>query len=255
MSKFKIFLISIFTLLITYNLQLTTSFAEADIAVVEKPFMEGRYDRAAYEAQRLIDERAGQRHEIYYLKALSELKLNKFNEARQGFEAIISKYPQSSRVFDAYVGIGDAYFLEGNTDKAIKTYSEIKERFPSDKNIALVDSRLNDCHKNIVPAEIPQNEPAPRVSSGPIPSSVEASKGYISVQAGCFKSKRNADALSSRLTAAGYQSHVELPLAAGDRLYRVKVGRFKSRAEAEGLAVKLKRTGYKTKICDENACQ
>ena len=70
MSKRKFFAMTIFALLISYNLQLAPSYAESDIAAVEKPFLEGRYDRAIYEAKRLIDERARNRHEIYYLKGL-----------------------------------------------------------------------------------------------------------------------------------------------------------------------------------------
>ena len=228
----------IFILLSAFSLQLSSAYAEADIAIVEKPFMEGRYEKAVSEAQRLIDERARQRHEIYYLKGLSELKLKRFKEARESFEAIISKYPKSNRVFDARVGIGDSFLLEGNTESAVIVYNEIKEKFPVDKNIALVDSRLADCRQNAGPktaaVETPHNE----------------LKEYISVQAGCFKSGRNADKLSAKLAAKGYKSYIERPLTTGDKLYRVKVGRFKARGEAENIAAQLNRDGYKTKICD-----
>ena len=227
-----------------YPLPYTLIYAETEISVVEKPFMEGRYERAVLEAHRLIDGRARQRQEVYYLKGLSELKLNKFNEARQSFEAIIAKYPRSNRVFDAHIGIGDSYLLAGDTENAARIYTEVKEKFPSDRNIAIVDSRLNDCCKKSAPVE----DKKEAVQSG-------EAKGYISIQAGCFKSKRNADKLSTRLSSAGYQSYVELPLTAGDRLYRVKVGRFKSKGEAESLAAKMNRDGYKTKICDDISCQ
>ena len=248
MGRSKFIAVLIAGLLVTCNLQLVTSYAEADIAVVEKPFMEGRYDKAISEAQKLIDGRARRRDEVYYLKGLSELKLGKFNEARQSFETIISKYPNSGRAFDAHLGIGDSYLLEGNTESAIKMYAGIKEKFPSDKNIALVDSRLNDCRKKIPPDTAPaviENKTVPK----------NESTGYVSVQAGCFKNRRNADKLSAKLNKSGYKSYVELPAVAGDRLYRVKVGRMNTKAEAEGLAAKLKRDGYNTKICDENACQ
>lgn len=224
--------------------------ADADISVVEKPFMEGRYERAEYEAQRLIDGRSRQRQEVYYLKGLSELKLNKFKEARQSFEAIISKYFNSNRVFDAYVGIGDSYLLEGDTGNAIKKYDEIKERFPSDKNIALVDSRLAESRQKAPVVLSPAN-----AENKTEPNPVETYKGNISVQVGSFKSERNATSLSAKLTARGYQSYVELPLAEGDKLYRVKVGRMKFRGEAENLAARLNRDGYKTKICDDVSCQ
>ena len=241
--------IFIVVLLSAFSFQLSAAYAESNIAVVEKPFMEGRYERAVYEAQRLIDERSAQRYEVYYLKGSSELKLGKFKEARQSFEAIISKYPNSNRVFDAYVGIGDSYLLEGDKEDAARKYNEIKEKFPSDKNIALVDSRLSSASS---PAIEPASKSTP-VAVAPAASVVEAPKGHLSVQAGCFKSERNADALSAKLIAHGYQSYVELPLAAGDKLYRVKVGRLQSKGEAESLAARLNRDGYKTKICDDSS--
>lgn len=260
MNKIRFFTVFIFSFLIVYSLQLTASYAEADISVIEKPFLEGRYERAVYEAKRLIDERCRQRQEAYYLKGLSELKLGRFSDARQSFGEITSRYSRSNRAFDAYVGIGDSYFIEGNVDGAIKAYGEAKEKFPSDKNISIVDSRLNDCRNkkgSAAPAAIAENKPAGIKTSDVLPGEIpqNESKGYISVQAGCFKNPRNAEKLSAKLKTAGYESYVEIPFAKGDKLYRVKVGRFKSRGEAAGTAAKLNRDGYRTKICDENSCQ
>jgi len=216
---------------------LSSAYAESDISAVERPFLEGQYDRAERAAQGLIDQRSRQRYELYYLKGLSELKLHKFQEARESFETIISKYPASNRVFDAYLGIGDSYMLEGNTAEAAKAYNDIIMRFPKDENIALVKDRLAvetiPVSTDLKPNVIPRNE----------------SKGYISVQAGCFKNRRNAESLSKKLNACGYESYVELPMGSGDKLYRVKVGRLNSKEEAETIAAKLRRDGYKTKIC------
>jgi tetratricopeptide (TPR) repeat protein len=234
-------------------LRIAASFADSDISVVEKPFMEARYERAISEANRLIDERARQRDEIYYMKGTSELKLGKFNDARQSFDAIIKKYPRSNRVFDAYLGIGDSYFLDGNMEAAAKRYNEIKENFPSDKNIALVDSRLADCRKKSGDESLRQAPPQmPQEASAP---AVQNAKGSISVQVGCFKSGRNAEALAAKLSSRGYQSYVEAPVGSGDRLYHVKVGRIKFKSEAELLAARLNRDGYNTKICDETDSQ
>lgn len=254
----------LFVLLSAVSFQLSV-YADTDIAVVEKPFLEGRYDRAEYEAKRLIDERARQRDEVYYLKGLSELKLGKFNQARESFQVIISKYRKSNRVFDAYAGIGDSYLLEGNIEAAMKTYNEIKEKFPSDKNITLIDSRLSECRKKAgtvpvapAPSPITENKVEAPQAEKIVPAGVvqdETPKVNISVQVGCFKNKRNADKLSSKLAASGYKSYVEVPVDAGDKLYRVKVGHPQSKGDAESLAAKLNREGYRTKICDDSSCQ
>ena len=141
----------------------------------------------------------------------------------------------------------------------MKAYGEAKERFPSDKNIALADSRLSDCRQKM-PSAVSPAVPAPAVpqvaENKPEPvTSIETPNGNISVQVGSFKSERNANALSAKLTAKGYHSYVELPVAEGDRLYRVKIGRMISKGEADNLAARLSRDGYKTKICDGNPCR
>ncbi|MDD5136240.1 MAG: SPOR domain-containing protein, partial [Candidatus Omnitrophica bacterium] len=159
--------------------------------------------------------------------------------------------PKSPRMFDAHIGLGDSYLLEGNVEEAVKIYNGTKERFPSDKNITVVDSRLNDCLKK---TGFPVRNPVILPPPVPQPQAEQAeTEGRISVQIGCFKNRRNADRLSGKLTRIGYESYVELPFASGDNLYRVKVGRLKSKEEAENLAAILKKEGYRTKVCDESA--
>ena len=230
-----------------YPTPYTLIYAGSDIAAVEKPFLEGRYDKSVYAAKQLIDQRARQRYEIYYLKGLSELKLGRYKDARESFGAIISKYPGSNRIFDSYIGIGDSYFLEGDHTGAAKAYAQVKEKFPMGKNMALVEARLADCRKEAI------SVPSPAVLQIERPKTVPAS-GYFTVQAGCFKNKRNAERLSTKLVQAGYQGHVEFPFTTGDGLYRVKVGKFSSKEEAETTAAKLNRSGYRTKICDDTSC-
>lgn len=228
----------------------SSAFADTDISAVEKPFLEGKYDKAERAAQSMIDQRSRQRYEVYYLKGLSELKLNKFKEARESFGAIISKYPGSNRVFDANLGIGDSYMLEGNTQEAVKVYNDIAMRFPRDKNIAIVKERLDDCRKGSAKAAdaIETVSESSDLKPNTIPKN--ESRGYISVQAGCFKNRRNAEALAKKLSGRGYESYVELPMGSDANLFRVKVGRLASQEEAQDLAAKLHRDGYNTKICD-----
>lgn len=266
----------------SYGRSGTASFARA-----ERSFLEGKYDSAVFETQALIDSRSSQRDEIYYLKGLSELKLNRFKDARQSFNYIRERYPSSKRTFDAYLGTGDAYLLEGDAGKALGVYNEIVNRFSGDRNIAVVYSRLGDCYtrlglrdkaeeyfnkaKKASPSSFevkmgPTAENAPIFSkaaqpvaaqpaamSAPRPKTEEAprieSGEPLSVQVGCFKNKRNAEKLSQKLIKAGYDSFVEIPVASHDKLYRVKAGHAKSKDEADSLAARLRRAGYNTKIC------
>lgn len=241
--KFKILLILTFALnfcLFTFVF-LLNSYADSGLAQVERLFLEGQYEKCESAAQALTGSRPSKGYEVYYLKGLSELKMNKFNEARQSFQAIIDKYPASPRLIDAQVGIGDSYFLEGRKDIALKNYNEILQNSPGDKNIAIVKSRIKECGSNtanhgrptVEPRDIPRGEP----TSG------------ISVQVGSFKNSRNADKLAKKLSMEGFDSFVEIPVGSADRLYRVKVGKLHSTYDAEALAARLKIKGYKTKIC------
>src|SRR3989338_10663257 len=75
--------------------------AKATSAYIEKLFLEGKYERVVNEAG-----------DLYYIKGLAHLKLNKFKDARESFKKVMSRAARSKDIFDAYIGIGDAYFLE-----------------------------------------------------------------------------------------------------------------------------------------------
>ena len=230
---------------------------------VEKLFLEGRYDRVTYEADKLIETRAVEPGEAYYIKGLSYLKLKKFSEARNCFENVISKFPRSKKIFDANVGIGDSYLLAGDMNSAVKAYNQILSRFTDNKNIAVVHSRLSEyCGKNTSAARaVPEAQAAPKGEKTNImpknlpPSPVTQAKDYFSIQVGSFKNRKNAERLAHKLSGAGYDSYMEMPLSQSDNLYRVKIGKCKSKEEAMSLAAKLKRQGYSTRICANDVCR
>ena len=217
--------------------------ARTGIATIEKHFLEGNYNAVISESSALIDSGRGKKDELYYLKGLSELKSNKFSAARDSFNYIISKCSWSKKVFDAHLGIGDSYMLEGNNPKALSAYNDMVIKYDKDKNISIVYGRLSLCRSN------QQNQ----IKRSPNPTSAE--KGRISVQVGSFKDKRNADKLAKKLAARGYESHVSIPVSSDDNYYRVKVGSFNSKPEAQKLESKLRSDGYRTKVCTDNVCE
>jgi tetratricopeptide (TPR) repeat protein len=211
------------------------------------------------QAQRLIDGRSRRIDEIRYLKGLSELKLGRFNDARESFNYIISKYPNSKKVFDAQLGIGDSYMLAGDLDSAAGIYQGMLDKFRSNDNIQIIRSRLASCRNSpglTAKTAVVQPRPAATVKAKAVPKVPEeldlimATGELFSVQVGSFKNRSNADRLAQKLAAAGYESRVEIPVSPLDKLYRVKVGRISSRGEAEALSARLKAAGYSTKICD-----
>ncbi|MDD5422725.1 MAG: SPOR domain-containing protein [Candidatus Omnitrophica bacterium] len=273
MHKFKItilltFIFSFFLLTFFFCF----SYAEADIARAQRLLLEEKYDDAVREADSLIDARSRKRDEVYYIKGLSELKLSRFNDARQSFERIISKYRRSGRLLDAYTGIGDSYFLEGRTDKALVSYNDAVNKFPDDKNISVIYYRIADCYRKAGSGDKADEyyNKAGRLSplgfetrgAAPAASVVKraeyqpaGSARRFSIQTGSFKNKRNAEKFRQKLSDQGYDARVEAYSGSGDGLYRVKVGGYSSKDEAASAASKLKRNGYNTSICDYNTCQ
>jgi tetratricopeptide (TPR) repeat protein len=228
--------------------------AQGSIAKVEKLFLMEKYDKAVSEADKLIDARASQRDEVCYLKGLAEIKLKRYTKARESFEYIISRYSDSKITFDAYVGMGDAYYLEGNTHSAMRIYGEALNKFPNDKNIGIVKRRLEDCGNRLGADYASRQETVlPGTRAGALP---EKPKGTFSIQVGGFKERLNAYNLARKLAAKGYDSYVDAPTASGgDNLYRVKIGRLKSAEDANRLAERLKTGGYSTKICSDDICR
>jgi tetratricopeptide (TPR) repeat protein len=240
--------------------------AQPGMARVEKLFLQEKYDGAVSQSEVLIDSGCRARDEVYYIKGLSELKLGRYNEARRSFGYIISRYRSSARTFDAYIGIGDSYLLEGNTDKAIVSYNDVFEKFPGNKNEAVVHYRLADCYRKLGAGNKAKEffDKARRMSpfsfearsSGEARESdntaytPKASTGAdLSVQVGCFKNKRNAERLAAKLSDEGYKAYVDVPPESGDNLYRVKAGRSLSKDEAAAMAARLRKDGYHTRIC------
>lgn len=237
----------------------------------EELFLKGQYDKAITAADKAIDSDSGKRYELYYLKGLSQLKLGRFADSRKTFEYILEKYPRSSRALDSYIGIGDAYLLEGNRTGALRTYKKAAEEFNDNKNAAIARQRIADCGEKPAPKEeyrqpapvkhdtaykesvnfVPKDKPPIQADALPADTDKTVKSGYFSVQVGSFKSRSNAQKLASKLSVKGYEARAEMP-PASDRLYRVKVGRLHSNEEAERLAAKLKREGYPTRICRED---
>lgn len=250
--------------------------ARTSVAAIEKHFMEGKYDTVISESRALIGSGYGKKDELYYIKGLSELKSNKFADARASFSYIIAKCSWSDKLFDANIGVGDSYMLEGDNAKAISVYNDIAERFSTNKNLSVVYGRLSLCNsrmgasdkassyhdmaRNSSPLSFEAKEiPAPGAmkkssEKAGVSAAVSGDERY-SVQAGSFSDKRNAERLARKLTAKGYKSYVSMPVSSDDTYYRVKVGRFSAKSEAQKLASKLRSDGYRTSICTDNVCE
>lgn len=272
---------SLFVILIIVSVFSFAGIAHARVTVenlaqVEELFMEGKYDRVVTESTRLIDQAAHGREELFYLKGLSQIQLTDYRGARNTFEYMIERYPRGKRPFDGYIGMGDAYFLEGKTPESITSYNNALSNYPDHKNSSIAYYKLGNAYQKLGNADKARDYYNRVKNSSPlsfeskmIPDEVSAPKSFLSgfirpkeeassrqdmsdyyyVQAGYFKNKDNAYRLNDKLKTEGYESYISTQTKVGVIFYRVKVGRFKTKSEAEAMAGKLKSGGYKTKVC------
>ena len=82
------------------------------------------------------------------------------------------------------------------------------------------------------------NAPASARQAAPTPA--PAGEGYV-IQVAALREHGDADAIARRLSSKGYSAFVVAPGAATPTMYRVRVGRFKTKREAEAVASKLQK--------------
>lgn len=257
------------------------SYARANVeslSQVEKIFLQGKYDRVISESTKLIDAGAYGREELFYLKGLSQIQLTRFKEARQTFEYMVERYPKGKRAFDGYIGIGDAFFLEGKYAESISSYNDALTNHLNHKNASICYYKIGSAYHKLgsedkakeyfdkvkngsplsfesrmVPKDLKQ---APATISSTVKSILKGDTqeesdggGYYYVQTGYFKSRNNAEGLTGKLKRKGYDSYLSTQIKGGAAFYKVKVGRFNTRKEAEVEAGKLKSDGYKIRVC------
>ena len=78
----------------------------------------------------------------HYWKGQAYLYLNRYSEAKDSYEIILSQHADSAKLPDAMYGLGLAYQGLGNILQAKQLLNEIKRRFPNTGVANLADTRL-----------------------------------------------------------------------------------------------------------------
>lgn len=274
-------------MVVTLASSLLLAAAHADVSgvtvsSVELMFLEGEYQDVIDSAAALIGSRSYRRDELYYLKGVSEMKTQRYAAARESFREIVCGYPSSARVFDASVGTGDTYLLEGNIPQAVRSYEETLAGFPEHKDRAVLYYRLSEAYAKsgdagksqyyfdsarlvaplsfepVVPCAVtPKELPGDPVAGLKQPSrkTEPSSTGRLSVQVGSFKSKSNADTCAVKLSRQGFESYIESADTADGTMYRVRVGKFRTQEDARATTTRLRSRGYAAKTCTDEVCE
>lgn len=245
----------------------------AAIASAERLFLEGRYQDVVDTVNRLPGGRAADMDELYYLAGTSELKLARYGDARQMFQDIISEYPGCPRAFDAYLGLGDSYLLEGNAAAAVTVYENTLAAFPDHRNTPTVYYRLGEAYAKAGDADKAQYyfdsarlvaplafeaKAAPAVAARAVAQQKPASAAQekpVSIQVASFRNKDNANNFVDRLSAEGFDSYAVPGRTPSGTVYRVRVGRFPARDDARSTVMRLSGRGYTPRICTDDLCE
>ena len=196
------------------------SFLREDYAAVDR--LAGRY--------LLAGKNKANTEDVLYLQALSLLKLNRSDEARQKLRELEYSFASSERKAGVSASIGDSYFYEGDFSRAAQSYEETLRKYPASDQTEYLQSQLNTI----------------RTKSGDLTPEMRGQGGIFTVQVGSFSSQKNARALVNKLVRRNYEAYIEE--GENGRMYRVRVGRVASKGEANNLAARLKNEGYPTKI-------
>jgi len=182
------------------------------------------------------------REDVLYLQALSLMKMNRSEEARQKLGELEREFRSAEDRAGAAISIADSYYYEGNFSTAASAYEEAFRKYPESEQKSYVSERLKELSdkqgRTLGPMVIV-------LDAEPAAPAQQAGQNFT-VQVGSFSNEKNARALVYKLSRRKYEAYLEMDEA--DRMYRVRVGKVPSRQEALSLETRLKREGYPTKI-------
>ncbi|NQU73633.1 MAG: MiaB/RimO family radical SAM methylthiotransferase, partial [Candidatus Omnitrophica bacterium] len=228
----------------------------------------GNYQEAFNKCRELIDYPSVQkrRAEILYLAGLCCLKLGRNIEARSYFnEAILAEGENENVKAEAYLGVADSYFLNERFDEASDAYERVLTNYPKDSIKVMAYYRLGEISYKIgqpgraeyylskLTQEFPLsfesrllknllNEETPYVAN------IDSTNTY-SIQVGCFANKGNADKICEKLSKEGFDVYILESPYSDEPKFKVRVGRVNSKNDAGILEARLKGAGYPTRIC------
>lgn len=229
-----------------------------NLELIKVHLLKGDYKSAITEGEKLMQacDYSPGLDELYYLLGASYLKDGNYLRASDIFEIILKEFKNSAFSEEAQIGLGDAYFLMGEYDKAEGFYKEfLKRSYRGSKFRPQVFYRISlSAAKSGNAREAKEYlEKLNREYPCNIEAAIEKDLGgsrelYYTVQVGVFSNAENAKNLAQELMQKGYPAYMEELLLQGRISYRVRVARAALRQEAVDLQKELVREGYPTDI-------
>lgn len=225
--------------------------------MIKQDLLVGDYKAASIEGERLLADNV-RSPELSYLLGLAYLKNGNYSRAVEIFENIIKDFNAAQFRDDAEIGLGDAYLMMGDLQKAEGFYRALLTRSPntmlkpqiyqrlSSLSFSKGDSLQGEEYLTKLKKEFPLN--LEKIEEVCLVEKTTKS-GHYFVQVGSFAEPSNANKLTKKLLNSGYPAYVDEASSVNSKVFRVKVGKLSSPQEAEELRKKLAQEGYPTKIC------
>lgn len=237
---------------------MTPSLAWANLSAIERAIVTREYEKVrimSRQALALQTLKEPIRDQILYYLGLSHIYLNDFSSARDVFQQLIDREPEE-RIYDqAYLGLFDAYYLDGYYEPALLTIERMFRLRKASSFMSLM--HLKAARVNLKLAQWTKSKQHLRSILSEFPESFEAhtarqlldEKQYFAVQVGAFLSQDRAEELLHELQGKNeYAYIVETTDRYDRRFFRVRVGQLSRLGEAESLKLKLSRHGYPAQI-------
>ncbi len=224
---------------------------------VETAIIQEDYAAAESLAHQLIDAKPSKNEldqATYYL-GLSQLRLSRYQEARDTFGPLMIGASDQNLRDKAYLGSVDSLLLEGQYPGALNLAKELLRKSPKSESLSVIYLKL--ARANLKLSNWDEAQGYFKKIINEFPSSLEAQaarqlleeKRYFAVQVGSFLDYEHAQDLAQELGKKGkYAYIVETVNAEGKKFYRVRVGKLVLLEEAKQLESKLTDLGYPTRI-------
>jgi tetratricopeptide (TPR) repeat protein len=236
---------------------LLCAFSNVTVTDIQTAMVEKDYAKARQLSEALLAKGSpkNQLEEARYYLGVSLVQLTKYTEAQNAFEQVIRHSNQGALRDQAYLGLIDARFLDGQYDKALEAFKKFLSASPRSDFSSL--AYLKGARIYLKMARWQDADGYLRKIVNQYPNSPEAGiarqfleeKQYFAVQVGAFLERGRAETLSLELRDKGeYAYVVETVDAQGRKFYRVRVGKLALLKEAENLKGRLSTLGYPTAI-------
>ena len=193
--------------------------------------------------------------ELWYLTGMSQLALQRYDEAARTFQHLLDQSPAGRWQLRAETGRARAVWKGGDPARAVTLYqATLEQTNPGTPEAVAIQYDLGQAAKSAAQWDLARATaqaltrwPASFESQMAQQTLQNADFGFW-VQAGAFGQRDNAARLQRELTRRGYAVTVDRTLSEGQAIYRVRLGRFATRAEAVQTARRLAKSGFPAKV-------